>query len=65
MTNEVRLLIDETSAAIVDAVDGKILSSSKRQVTEKLLEAFTRTLIALDNRTKETSPQPPAPNAAA
>jgi hypothetical protein len=48
MTNEVRLLITETTEQIVREVDARILTASKRQVTEKLLEKFVEKIAALD-----------------
>lgn len=51
MSNKLKLLITETSVTLVDALDGKILMSSKKQVAEKMLEQFAAEIIAIDAET--------------
>jgi hypothetical protein len=57
MTNETRLLITETTAVIVREVDNRILTTSKKQCVEKLLEKFVQDIVALDNKTPTTAPE--------
>lgn len=50
MTNELRVLIDDTAAQIVREVDKRLLGVNKRQAVEKLLEQFYTNLVALDDK---------------